>query len=183
MVDARTAGSTDGTGSPGGPAGATSPGDRAGSASRRGPEGTTVAGGPERILDRADLPLSGLSVELVTSRVGLLRWRLSGAGAGVIDRALERTPILGWRSGAAPAAGRAPGSAVTAAWGSLLGGSGPLRVVLARRRPLRRRSLRHELDPLTLGDAFWIAEVEGAFDQLVVSDGAVVETRDLRTVA
>ncbi|MGF7237801.1 MAG: hypothetical protein ACQSGP_23000 [Frankia sp.] len=138
-----------------------------------------------RILDRADLPLSGLSVELVASRVGLLRWRLSGGGAepGVVERALDRTPILGWRSGASPPAGPAPGAAFTAAWGSLLGGTGPLRVVLARRRPLRRRSLRHELEPVTLGDAFWIAETEGAFDQLVVSDGAVVETRDLRAVA
>jgi hypothetical protein len=139
----------------------------------------------EHVVDRADLPLSGLSAELVTSPVGLLRWRLSsGAVAhGAVGQPLDRTLILGWRSGVTPPAGHGPAVAFTAAWGSLLGGRGPLRVVLARRRPLRRTSLRRELEPVTLGDAFWIAEHEGTFDQLVVSDGAVVESRDLRSAS
>jgi hypothetical protein len=139
----------------------------------------------EQILDKTELPLSGLCAELVTSPVGLLRWRLTSGDLvlGAVEEPLERSPVLGWRRGVASGAGRC-GVPYTVAWGSLLGGHGPLRVVLARRRsPLRRSARRLELEPTTLGGAFWIAEAEGEFDQLVVSDGAVVEARDLRAVA
>lgn len=134
----------------------------------------------EQVLDRVELPLSGLSAELVSSPVGLLRWRLAPGDVvfSAIEQPLEHTPILGWRRGTSAEPSPRP---FTAAWGSLLGGRGPLRVVMARRRALRPRTVRRvDLEPATLGGAFWIAESEGDFDQLVVSDGTIVEARDLR---
>ncbi len=134
----------------------------------------------EQVLDRMELPLSGVEVELVSSPVGLLHWRLRSADVPgkAVDQPLERTPILGWREGTATVDGRRQTVPFTVAWGSLLGGRGPLRVVLVRHRRFRSAQ-QHNLDPLTLGGAVWIAETEGSFDQLVVSDGAIVESRDL----
>ncbi|WP_322753018.1 hypothetical protein [Frankia sp. Cas3] len=134
----------------------------------------------DQVLDRMELPLSGVEVELVSSPVGLLRWRLRSADAfsDVLDHPLERTPILGWRQGTTSVEGRRPPVPFTVAWGSLLGGRGPLRVVLVRRRRFRA-TVQRNLDPMTLGGAFWITETEGLFEQLVVSDGTIVESRDL----
>ncbi len=144
----------------------------------RGPGGDAM----DQVHDRMKLPLSGVEVELVSSPVGLLHWRLRSADDSTtrLDQPLDRTPILGWREGVTPVDGRHPPVLFTVVWGSLLGGRGPLRVVLVRRRRFRA-SQRHNLDPITLGGAFWIAEAAGSFDQLVVSDGAIVESRDLRT--
>ncbi|WP_239307893.1 MULTISPECIES: hypothetical protein [unclassified Frankia] len=135
----------------------------------------------DQVLDRMELPLSGVEVELVGSPVGLLHWRLRSAGvsADILDHPLDQTPILGWRQGATPVEGRRPPVPFTVAWGSLLGGRGPLRVVLVHRRRFRA-TVRRNLEPMTLGGAFWIAEAEGSFERLVVSDGTIVESRDLR---
>jgi hypothetical protein len=135
----------------------------------------------DQVLDRMELPLSGVEVELVSAPVGLLHWRLRSAGtpSEILDHPLDRTPILGWRQGITSIEGGRPPVPFTVAWGSLLGGCGPLRVVLVRRRRFRA-PLQHALDPVTLGGAFWITEAEGIFDHLVVSDGTVVESRDLR---
>ncbi len=141
-----------------------------------------AAGGDamDQVYDRMKLPLSGVEVELVSSPVGLLHWRLKSADDSTtcLDQPLDRTPILGWQEGSTAVDGRHPPVLFTVVWGSLLGGRGPLRVVLVRRRRFRA-SQRHNLDPITLGGAFWIAESEGSFDHLVVSDGAIVESRDL----
>jgi hypothetical protein len=151
----------------------------------------------DQVSDRVELPLSGLGAELTTSSVGLLHWRLvpaggaGGPGAGVAEAALgeaalgeervpeplERSPILGWRFGTRTDARRRQ-VPYTVAWGSLLGGRGPLRVVVVRDRRLRP-AVREELVPFTLSDVFWIAETRGRYDRLVVSDGVIVESRDL----
>jgi hypothetical protein len=137
----------------------------------------------DQVLDRVELPLSGVGAELVGTPLGVLRWRLTSddatAGGEVPD---DRTPILGWRRGTTTVAGRRRPVVYTAAWGSLLGGCGPLRVVAVRRRRFRS-ARRAVLAPFILGEAFWIAEAEGAFDRLVVSDGSLVESRDLRSAS
>ena len=167
-------------GKPVGPLGGAPALDRAGA--------RTTGGAVDQVLDRVELPLSGLGAELVASPTGLLHWRLLStvAGSAARDTALgservpeplERSPILGWRFGVRSDAGRKP-VRYTVAWGSLLGGCGPLRVVVVRDRRLRA-AVRQELEPVTLSDAFWIAETRGRYDQLVVSDGAIVESRDL----
>lgn len=143
----------------------------------------------DHVVDQVDLPLSGLSAEIVLSPVGLLYWRLLPTTR--VAKPLERTPILGWWIGCPKGVGasnegeggartqlRRRSLRYTVAWGSLLGGRGPLRVAVVRDRWMRT-ALRRVLQPITLRDVFWIAEVHGRYDRLVVSDGSIVESREL----